>query len=440
MTDTPIKVEITQYKLKELKYNIRKPYVEYTIKISIGEKEHTIKRRYNQLFDFYKYLNRNELITDRDAAPRFPLASIIDFRHFLDIAEERKPILEEFLNFALNQPKIKFDFHTRVFFDLGSDYLVSRQFNVLFILPDYDFDPTEVTVTYNIMKGAGMKVRFATENGKQPSGDAKQLERENQALGYILASSEVKRDYYRMENLDEFKEPLSWNEISFTDYDALYLPGGHAPGMKQYLENETLREKVREYWGTKKPVGASSTGVLVLSRTPRSGNSQFSLIRNKRTTCLPKFLERTHYLLSKMKYDSIYTPGFKTCEDEVIASLSSIEKYFRGPLLSVAGKDTFFDNNGFTVIDRNYISSRWPGDANTFAFQFAQLIIDHYGANEDDVVNIDSDSLEEIVQVNEAGGEAKVEEEVIESSSSIEEEEINDSTEEEEINDKNEEE
>jgi putative intracellular protease/amidase len=41
-----------------------------------------------------------------------------------------------------------------------------------------------------------------------------------------------------------------------TAFDGLLLPGGHTPGMRQYLGSPTLREQVARVWATGRPVGA----------------------------------------------------------------------------------------------------------------------------------------------------------------------------------------
>ena len=43
--------------------------------------------------------------------------------------------------------------------------------------------------------------------------------------------------YFEMEEDVSFRQPIKWDDIIAADYDALYLVGGHAPGMKQYLES-----------------------------------------------------------------------------------------------------------------------------------------------------------------------------------------------------------
>ena len=58
-------------------------------------------------------------------------------------------------------------------------------------------------------------------------------------------------------------------------FDGLLLPGGHAPGMRQYLGSAALRGRVLACWCSGRPVGAICHGVLVLARTidPATGQT-----------------------------------------------------------------------------------------------------------------------------------------------------------------------
>jgi putative intracellular protease/amidase len=76
--------------------------------------------------------------------------------------------------------------------------------------------------------------------------------------------------------------------------------------------------------------------VLVLARTrdPATGRSVLS---SRRTTCLPRYMERSAYLLTARG----------TATDDTAA---------------------------FSVTDRNYLSARWPGDAYLFGRRFCELL------------------------------------------------------------------
>ena len=62
-------------------------------------------------------------------------------------------------------------------------------------------------------------------------------------------------------------------------------------------------------------------------------------------------------------------------EDEVKAALGDPARHFeRGPI-SLAKRDTASDASaGFVVVDGNYVSARWPGDAYSFARAFERVL------------------------------------------------------------------
>ena len=98
--------------------------------------------------------------------------------------------------------------------------------------------------------------------------------------------------FYRATDRDAaFRDPLAWGRIEPADFDGLLLPGGHAPGMRQYLGRRVLQAKVAAFWALDGPVGAICHGVLVLAAAidPATGRS---VLAGRRTTCLPKYMER----------------------------------------------------------------------------------------------------------------------------------------------------
>jgi putative intracellular protease/amidase len=137
--------------------------------------------------------------------------------------------------------------------------------------------------------------------------------------------------------------------------------------MRQYLGSEALQAKVLAFWKTGKPVGAICHGVLVLARTrdPETGRS---VLANVRTTCLPKYMERTAYLLTAWKLGRYYRTYPAYVEDEVKAALDDPARQFvRGPVALVARGTDRDDGPAMVVEDGRYVSGRWPGDAYLFA-------------------------------------------------------------------------
>jgi putative intracellular protease/amidase len=242
---------------------------------------------------------------------------------------------------------------------------------VLVPLPDRDFDVTEVAVPWRLLTDARHDVVFATEHGGEaPMGDPRLLD--GVIFGKLGADEEPQRFYRELVGTDRFRAPVAWAELNPVDYDALLLPGGHAPGMRQYLSSTVLESKVAEFWTLERPVGAICHGVLVLARTKDPLTSR-SVIADRRTTCLPKYMERGAYYLTAWRLGRYYRTYAAYVEDEVKAALASPAQFVRGPLTRRRG--TASDHtSAFMVEDGRYLSARWPGDAYLFAERFRSLI------------------------------------------------------------------
>jgi putative intracellular protease/amidase len=233
---------------------------------------------------------------------------------------------------------------------------------------------TEVAVPWRLLTRAGHRVRFATEHGGTPP-DADQRLLDGVIFGKLGAEPEPKAFYAEMRADAEFRMPLAWADVEPDAFDGLILPGGHAPGMRQYLGSALLRDKVAEYWSLGRPVGAICHGVLVLARTcdPSTGRS---VLYGRRTTCLPKYMERSAFATTAWRLGRYYRTYPEYVEDEVCTALRDPTDFARGPrVLSKRGTDVD-DGPAFFVRDGNYVSARWPGDAYLFAKKFAAMLGD----------------------------------------------------------------
>lgn len=244
---------------------------------------------------------------------------------------------------------------------------------VLVPLPDHDFDVTEVSVPWKLLTDAGHEVVFATETGATPAAD--QLLLDGVVFGQLGAEPEARQFYLELQDAPRYKQPITYSDIVPGAFDGLILPGGHAPGMRQYLGSSELQDKVAAYWSLGRPVGAICHGVLVLARTldPATGRS---VLAETRTTCLPKYMERSAYLATAWRRGRYYRTYPSYVEDEVRTALSEPDRQFeRGPrVLSKRGTRTD-DTPAFVVTDGRYVSARWPGDAYLFARTFADLLV-----------------------------------------------------------------
>ena len=112
--------------------------------------------------------------------------------------------------------------------------------------------------------------------------------------------------------------------------------------------------------------------MLVLARTidPATGTS---VLRDRRSTCLPKYLERGAYYATAWRRGRYYRTYPSYVEDEVRQALGDPDRFERGPRTLTRGTETD-DTHAFTVLDGNYLSARWPGDAYLFARRFHELL------------------------------------------------------------------
>ncbi len=235
---------------------------------------------------------------------------------------------------------------------------------VLVPLPDRDFDPTESAVPWKVLTEAGHEVVFATERGEKPACDPRLID--GVLFGQLGAKEEPRRFYAEMSASPAFEAPLTWAAIEPGSFDALLLPGGHAPGMKQYLAGEALHAKVAAFARTGKPMAAICHGVLVLARA--------GVLRGRRTTCLPKYMERVAYYLTAWKLGKYYRTYPAYVEDEVKAALEDPSHFVRGPMNLVSHGTARDDGAAFVVEDGSYVSARWPGDAYLFARKILERV------------------------------------------------------------------
>lgn len=246
---------------------------------------------------------------------------------------------------------------------------------ILIPLPSYGFDPTEAAIPWKILTDNGIKITFATPDGSSARGDEIMLT--GKKLGIFKKLLKARKDgveaYKLMSESDEFKHPIRYNDIRVSDYDGIFLPGGHDKGVKEYLESEILQNEIPLFFQKEKKIGAICHGVVLLARS-KNKNTGKSVIYDYKTTALLKSQELLAYNLTRFWLKDYYLtyPGM-TVEDEVKSALKNPLNFIPGnfPIL----RDTA--NNfkpGFVVKDRNFLSARWPGDVYTFSNEFMKLI------------------------------------------------------------------
>jgi putative intracellular protease/amidase len=243
---------------------------------------------------------------------------------------------------------------------------------VLVPVPDRDFDVTEVAVPWRILRDAGHEIVFATEHaGTVPAADPRLLT--GVIFGQLGAEPAARDDYAELTRAPEFTATQAWAGLDVTAFDGLLLPGGHAPGMRQYLGSPVLQEQAARFWSTGRPVGAICHGVLVLARA--KGADGRSVLAASNTTCLPKYLEGIAFASTAWRLGRYYRTYPAYVEDEVKAALDDPGRQFkRGPVRVFTKGTATDDSAAFVVEDGNYLSARWPGDAYLFGRRFDDLL------------------------------------------------------------------
>ncbi|XP_021956076.1 uncharacterized protein LOC110852343 [Folsomia candida] len=241
---------------------------------------------------------------------------------------------------------------------------------VLIVLPSKDFDVTETSVPWRKLTDAKVQVDFCTENGIP--GECDPLLLDGVIFGKLGAAPEAKAFYHEMIKTKEFQNPTKYKDTEFMDYDCVLFPGGHAPGMKQYLENETIRDKIVPYFKNKsKVVAAVCHGTIVLSRTIDNATGK-SILYNRKSTCLPKYMERNAYYLTAWKLGKYYRTYDDYVEDEVRQAMQFPDKQFQPGTCNQFG--SLDERYAFVCVDENYISARWPGDCYKLADTILEMI------------------------------------------------------------------
>ena len=252
-------------------------------------------------------------------------------------------------------------------------------FEILIPLPSYGFDPTEAAIPWKLMSERGFEITFATPAGKRAEGDKRMLTGEGLGIfkGLLKARKDAVEAYDQMFASDEFNNPIEYDEINERDYGAIYLPGGHDKGVKEYLESDVLQSIIPRFFHSGKKIGAICHGVLLLARC-KDERTDKSVIYNYRTTSLLKSQELLAYRLTRLWLNDYYlTYPETTIEEEVVSALKDESQFIHGP--RPIFRDSLEDTgHGFFVRDRNYISARWPGDIHSFTLGFIHMLKKEY--------------------------------------------------------------
>lgn len=280
---------------------------------------------------------------------------------------------------------------------------------VLLPLPRRDYDPSEVAVSWRTLRANGHEVCFATPDGEPALADPLMLSGEGldawglipglrklRVLGLALRANAAARDAHAALIEDPaFRAPTTYAAVDPAAFDALLLPGGHAKGMRPYLEDALLQAHVAAFFDADKPVAAICHGVVLAARSisRRSGRS---VLQGRKTTALTWSLERSAWNLTRFwarfwdrGYYRTYAEqagepaGYRSVQQEVTRALAApadfIDVAADAPEHWRKTSGLFRDSDddarpAFVVRDGRYVSARWPGDVHAFARSFVQVL------------------------------------------------------------------
>jgi len=181
-------------------------------------------------------------------------------------------------------------------------------------------------------------------------------------------------DYNTMTASPEFQKPLHWTSTDFnlSNFDLVFIPGGHGKGMRQILDSPTVSKHLASYFPqTKKPskktMAAICHGVLPLARAKTADGR--SVLHDATTTALPAAFEEVAFWVTRPllgDYYKTYGPGSNDVEQDVKKALEDPDTQFKNSRLPGAW---YVEDPKY-----NYLSGRWPGDAHLLAEETVKLV------------------------------------------------------------------
>jgi len=125
-----------------------------------------------------------------------------------------------------------------------------KPIRILIPVPSYGFDPTEAAIPWKILSEHQYDIYFATPQGNKATSDLIILTGKGLGIwkSILRARHDAVKAYHAMENSDLFNHPLNYAEIREKDFDALFLPGGHDKGVRDYLESRDLQQLIVDFF------------------------------------------------------------------------------------------------------------------------------------------------------------------------------------------------
>ena len=255
---------------------------------------------------------------------------------------------------------------------------------ILIPLSNTDINPAEVAVPFEYLKEAKCEIVFATPDGKPAEADAGSIAGAS-VLGLcklFQCTPEAIRSYRQLEETQEFNNPITYEEMEakVSTFDAIFLPGGHGPGIRKYIDDERVHRAIAYFADNDKPMGGICHGV-VAAAFAKSQKTGKSVLNEVNVTTLTKVQEMTAHTLTYPTLGHHFKtyPGF-FAQNQVGEATGNPNKYFhQGPLFKLF-QDSKANPNGFSVVDEShrFVSGRWCGDINKVSLDYIDLLRKKY--------------------------------------------------------------
>jgi len=229
-------------------------------------------------------------------------------------------------------------------------------------MPTYGGDPSEIAIPWKLLKEEGHEVVFSTPTGEKARADEIMITGKGLGVlkGILRARKDARMAYAEMEKDQAFCRPTKYGDLKESDFDAIFLPGGHDKAVKEYLESKLLQDLIVQFFKSNKPVAGVCHGIILIARSTDKETGK-SVIANYKTTSLLKTQELAAFNLTRLWLGDYYlTYPEITTQEEVTSLLENEANFVEGPRPIFRDR---MDNLkvGFVVRDRNYLSGRWQG-------------------------------------------------------------------------------
>ena len=132
----------------------------------------------------------------------------------------------------------------------------------------------EFATPYYLFKDAGAQIVIASPKGGQPPIDPKSDDPENQTEATVKYQNDFKL-------LKLMENTLKLENVSATDFDAIFYPGGHGP-LWDLATNQDSISLIQDFWNAEKPVATVCHAPSVLLNVKNNDGS--FMIKGKNVT------------------------------------------------------------------------------------------------------------------------------------------------------------